>query len=651
MRSAIAFIALSLCSSAAVAQAPELVAVWPPAGVRGQSVQAVIQGKNLAKFTSVLVGGAGVKVIAGAPAADGNSLPVTIETAPGAAPGAREVRVMTPTGLSAPGYVWVGNVSVQVEAEPNNQPAEAMKIAKLPTALYGKCDGGEDVDYYSFEANAGEAVVFDIAAIRLFSNMDPFLELQDSQGRILDMGMEGYDRDPRIIHTFKASGTYRLLVRDTQYRGGGGYLYLVTLGKLPVITSTSPAGGRRGQTLSVAVSGVNLGDLKTLQVPLPTDMPVNQGLPLFPETPNGPSLPIYVAGDDMPQMDAVSAPTSARAQRLPGVPITVNGAFSDKRESQFFAFVAAQGQPVRVLVSARSFGSRAHPLIRITDTAGKELLNTEDQIGRDPRVTFNPPASGDYRLELIAVDPNGSPQHTYRLTLAPAESRGFSLAVGGDVIAIGKGQTVGLGINLNRMGGFNGPIEVTVEGLPAGVVAAPHLFTEGETAGTLTLTSTADAAVAPGLLSVLATGSIDGKTSVTVQAQVNATLPRPGEGQPMQRPVGFQAAYGTLDVPLFTLTPEMQQLTLARGQSVSIKIKAGRKAGDNNANPAIGLEALNLPAGVTAELPAIAEKAVEGTIKLTAAAGAVLGRRTILLRGKIGEANLAFAPGIQLVVK
>ena len=64
-----------------------------------------------------------------------------------------------------------------------------------------------------------------------------------------------------------------------------------------------------------------------------------------------------------------------------------------------------------------------------------------------------------------------------------------------------------------------------------------------------------------------------------------ASLPRPGEGQPAARPVEFMGVTATEAVPLYYLTVEPGAVTIAPGETVMVKVRAARKAGDNNANP------------------------------------------------------------------
>src|SRR5215813_8741747 len=154
MTSRVLLVLLLLATSTTVlAQAPQITAVWPPGGPVGSKVSARIDGGNLASVSSVWIGGSGVSVKMGAAAKEGNIVPVTLDIAQNAAPGAREVRVISPKGGSNPGYVWVGSLPEIAEVEPNDQPEKAMLLSNLPITVHGRIDRPEDVDWYAFHAD------------------------------------------------------------------------------------------------------------------------------------------------------------------------------------------------------------------------------------------------------------------------------------------------------------------------------------------------------------------------------------------------------------------------------------------------------------------------------------------------------------------
>ncbi len=275
-------------------------------------------------------------------------------------------------------------------------------------------------------------------------------------------------------------------------------------------------------------------------------------------------------------------------------------------------------------------------------------MNPEDQIGRDPRVRYAAPADNAYRIEVTSLDGKGGSDYYYRLSFGSPQVTDIRLTVSPDNLALSRGQSAVLTVTVSRFGDV-GDVEVRVNGLPAGIVASPLTIPRGQSTGILTLTEAADSKSAAGLVSIEGEGASGGK-KLTASAVAIATLPRPGEGQPAPRSVDLMGAAATEGVPLFSLSLEPSQVTIAPGQTVMVKVKAARKPGDNGANPAIALALSNLPPGVTAETPAIPDKAGEVTIKLTAAKEAQPVLQNALLTGKIGD-NAQPAPALVINVK
>ncbi len=629
------------------AQAPQITAVWPPGGTMGSKVSARIEGENLGGATAVFIGGRGVSLKPGE-SKDPKILPINLDIASDAAPGPHEVRIVTPKGVSNPGYVWVGVLPETPEAEPDNQPEQAMKLNALPVTVYGRSDAPEDVDWYSFDAGAGETFVFEMCANRIYSPIDAFMELHDAQGHLLATGTEGYDRDPRIIYTFKTAGTYRLQVRDTLYRGGTGYVYRVSIGKIPMITSMTPSGGRRGQRLEAAVTGVNLGGMTSFAVDIPAATSGVQPLYVSPQTPAGPALPILIPGDDYPQSVKGGFASSTQPMAVQSLPITINARLDAAKQADNYTIQGSQGKGIPISIRARTIGSRLDPYIRIFDKDGKEILNTEDQIGRDPRITFNPPATENYRLEVTSLDGKGGPDYFYRISFGTPQITALRITASPDVISLSRGQTIAVTINVTRFGDL-GEVAVRVDGLPPGVTASPLVIPKNQSSGTLTLTEAPDAVTGAAAIRIVGESLAGGQKLASIAVAI-ASLPRPGEGQPAPRTVEFQGVATTEAVPLFSLSLEPSEVSLAPGDTAMVKVKVARKPGDNAANPAVALALANLPPGVTAETPAIPEKQSEITIKLTASKDAPPSAQSALLTGKLGD-NSQPAPALVISVK
>ncbi len=87
--------------------------------------------------------------------------------------------------------VAVGPFPEAFEAEPNNDPASAMTVA-FPSTTNGQIDSsvaGGDSDVYRFAATKGETYVIETLASRLGVGLDSLIEILDTSGKPLELGV------------------------------------------------------------------------------------------------------------------------------------------------------------------------------------------------------------------------------------------------------------------------------------------------------------------------------------------------------------------------------------------------------------------------------------------------------------------------------
>ena len=97
------------------------------------------------------------------------------------------------------------------------------------------------------------------------------------------------------------------------------------------------------------------------------------------------------------------------------------------------------------------------------------------------RIQWRSPADGAYCLRLRDVQQGirGGPDFIYRLSLQPA-SPGFSLNLAADFANVVQGAKGEIELTSRRTGGFTGPIDLQVEGLPEGVRYEPRQLAAGQ---------------------------------------------------------------------------------------------------------------------------------------------------------------------------
>src|SRR5205823_2995534 len=189
---------------------PELASLEPRGMQRGQTLKVKITGKNLATAKSIktsdprLVG----KLLS---EDEGRADYVYAElTAPAdLPPNSYDITIGSTGGTSNPQKILVDTIPQVVEVEPNDSPtaATSASASAAGVSFWGKFDRRGDADCFTFDAAAGQTIVFDVAAQRIGSKADVVLTLFDQTGRVLASANQ-FDKeaDPLLAHTFASPG-------------------------------------------------------------------------------------------------------------------------------------------------------------------------------------------------------------------------------------------------------------------------------------------------------------------------------------------------------------------------------------------------------------------------------------------------------------
>src|SRR5262245_33684563 len=176
---------------------PFVAYVFPAGGQRGTTVEIAATGTNLVvvsptpEVNSVFVTGGGVtgRVIE---AKEPNKAKFALTIAPDAAVGEREIRFVTPGGVSNRFRFFVGAFPEVNEIEPNHEKDKAQRLPSLPVVVNGQITD-QDRDYFRFTARAGQKLVCEVKAraiVPFIANavpgwFDPVLTIFDPAGKEL----------------------------------------------------------------------------------------------------------------------------------------------------------------------------------------------------------------------------------------------------------------------------------------------------------------------------------------------------------------------------------------------------------------------------------------------------------------------------------
>lgn len=136
-------------------------------------------------------------------------------------------------------------------------------------------------------------------------------------------------------------------------------------------------------------------------------------------------------------------------QKLPALPVTVNGRLSKIEEVDRYRFVVTKDGPVTLEVFARRLGVNMNAAIAVRDTKGQMIADAVDTDGQDLAVMFWATAGVEYTVNLHDLDFRGDQSFVYRLALTPGPRAVAAIPAAGkrgetrDVEFVGYGLATG----------------------------------------------------------------------------------------------------------------------------------------------------------------------------------------------------------------
>src|SRR5262249_24541088 len=170
-----------------------------------------------------------------------------------------------------------------------------------------------------------------------------------------------------------------------------------------------------------------------------------------------------------------------------------------------------RGEPWSIECRPFPPGGAASPVVTLHDARGALLAQARcvDTPGGTARIEWRAPEDGGYQLRPRDMQQGirGGPELVYRLTPRPTEPE-FDLALATDFVNVVPGGRAEAEVLVERTGGFSGPVDVSVEGLPEGVRAETNPIASGQ--GRRVIALIADPGAQPGdaTLRVLGTARI-----------------------------------------------------------------------------------------------------------------------------------------------
>ena len=549
--------------------APRLLTTMPMGGKAGTQFEITISGENLDElgelaFSDRRITAAQKLDAAGQP--EPNKYVITI---PADCPvGLYEARVMTRLGISSSRVFSVGSLLENVRTKPNTTLATAMEIDV--NSVTNASMTNRAVDHYVFNAKKGQRLIVDCATRGIDSKLDAVVIVADAAGRDLLVERRGGVLDFAVPE----DGRYVLKVHELTFKGGVEYFYRLGLWELP--------------------AGAPI-------VRQPTTKTVNS----FSWPPQG-----VAAQAELAEVEPNNI--GAKAQKIT-LPCDIAGSFFPAADVDLYEFEAKKGEEWWVEVASERFGLSTDPAVlvqQVVRTADGEKLTDVAEFSDIPspvKVSSNgyaydgPPYNagtsdvlgklvikedGVYRLQLTDLfgGTRSNPRNIYRMVIRKA-APDFALVSwalhmelrNGDRNALSKpislrgGATMALEVIAMRRDGFDGDIDLVMDGLPEGVTAHGLKIPAGQSRGLMLISAHQNAPRAIGSANFQGRAVINGSAVVRPCRLASMSWPIPDAWNEV--PVPRLMA----DVPVSVSGLEFTPLSVAPASKEMLQVTAGEK--------------------------------------------------------------------------
>ncbi len=549
--------------------APRLLTTMPMGGQVGSDVEVTVSGQDLEDAEELTFSH---PAILATPKRDDQGQPVpdvfSVSIADDCPPGIYEARLMTRLGLSTSRVFSVGANPESVQQKPNTslETAVPLPVDSVCNAVMTK----QAVDYYSFEAERGQRMIVDCAAQGIESKLKPVLIIADDRGTDLQVERRGRGLD----FTAPKTGRYVIKVHDLTYQGGPHYFYRLAIREAKDDASVPP-------------------------------LPTTQTVSAFSWPPQG-----LTAEADLSEAEPNDG--HAEAQKIT-LPCDIAGSFFPAADVDTFEFNAKRGDVWWVEVASERLGLSTDPSIVVQHVSGAGTNEKRTDVAQltdiasPVKVSSNaysydgPPYNagstdvlgkleiqqdGVHRLQIrdLFGGTRDDPGNVYRLVIRKAEPDfalvGWALHMNlrnGDRNALSKpialrgGATMPLEVVAVRRDGFDGKIELAMEGLPPGVTATGLSIPAGESRGIMLVTAEQDAPRGVTSASFVGRATIDGQT-----------VTRPCRLASMEWPVTnawseIPSPRLLTDVPVSVCGTERAPITIAAAENKRWDVTVGEK--------------------------------------------------------------------------
>jgi hypothetical protein len=321
--------------------------------------------------------------------------------------------------------------------------------------------------------------------------------------------------------------------------------------------------------------------------------------------PQGASNPVAIGYATAPLVVETEPNNDAAQPQIVTVPCEFVGQFYPQGDFDWVQFSAAEGDVFWIDVVSHRLGLPTDPIVIIeqlvandkgeiearsitaTDDVADGRNNNEPQMfsmnNRDPQVRFEAKGAGNYRIGIrdLYGETRGDPRMVYRLAIRKAQPDFQAVVLSGVVpaennnqielggIALRRGQAAKLQVKIDRRDGFDGEVQISAEGLPAGVTSGGAIIGGKATSAALIIQAAPDAPAAAATFRVVGKARI-GDQDVTREARHGALTW--GTTNIQQEPPAARIAR---DIAISVTDKETAPATVQAGETMPIETSLG----------------------------------------------------------------------------
>ncbi len=550
-----------------------------------------------------------------------------IEISPDAKPGNRELRLLTPRGITNPLCFQVGLIPEVLEEESNDPSMEGLPVYDIPVLFNGQIMPG-DVDRVRFHSVRGQVLVIEAQARQLIPYMadavpgwfQATLSIYDSEGKELAYVDDyRFKPDPVIFFKVPEDGDYTVEIKDALYRGREDFVYRLSISEKPFITSIFPAGCREGEKSYSLVSGFNIPEKQILLNSSPDGGLIRK---MFLYNGDGISNPLFYEVDNLPEYTESRPNNSITNAESITLPQTINGRIERQGDVDVFKFKCPANFELVAEVYARRLESPLDSLVRLMDSSGKVLTWNDDFPDKssglithnaDSCIHFKTPADGTYYLQISDAQGYGGEEYTYRIRLSAARPD-FAIIITPSAINIPAGSSVPFDVYAIRRDGFSGPIELSIKDAPEGFILSGGMIPAGKNFIRMTLTAPSTSYDYPLTLSIEGTAFVNGekivRTAIPEENMMQAFGPT--HLVPSENFLVMLLKQNFRNIPVSLMSN--QSLKIPAGQSAEVYVKIPPRMQSEE----FILELKNPPDGISLENTGIKNGLLTFTVKTDA---------------------------------